>query len=144
MVWTVFLILDTDTFHPAFGEKDIEYIMGLWDNDPGFENLIYYIAEYGYIDFSPMIIIRGHGRYIVQDGNKRLAAIMLLKYPQFGERCGIKSPLTRPEISDTLMKIAVYQVERFPEVEMCKVAGFHTPIGVFASAYSIMVKRWAR
>lgn len=74
--------------------------------------LVESIASNGYIDIEPLIVMeeKARGVYLVLEGNRRLAAIRLLKDPKLAERCGIPLPPMTPEAESTLLEVTVYAV----------------------------------
>ncbi|HGN2285727.1 TPA: ParB N-terminal domain-containing protein [Proteus mirabilis] len=80
------------------------------------EELIKSISENGYLPIEPMVIIERDGKYVVLEGNRRLAAIMLLKDKGLARECKIVTPkeLT-DEVNKSLEKVSVYLVEKESE-----------------------------
>ena len=72
--------------------------------------LVESIASNGYIDIEPLIVTPVEHDYVVLEGNRRLAAIKLLKDPKLADRCGIPLPEMSPEARSTLDRVTVYSV----------------------------------
>ena len=60
--------------------------------------LVESIASNGYIDIEPLIVQSAGTRYVVLEGNRRLAAIRLLQNPDLAKKIGIKTPDLDPAI----------------------------------------------
>ena len=75
------------------------------------------IAANTYLNIEPLIVIRKgtrkKGNYRVLEGNRRLAAIRFLQYPEIARECRLSLPkeLTR-KVLDSLHEVTVYEVEK--------------------------------
>lgn len=95
--------------HDMARATDVEVIEHLMEKaDLG--ELIQSIASNGYIDIEPMIVTRTRDAYTVLEGNRRLAAIKLLKDPDLARECGIATPPLTEEVAVTLNEVTVYAV----------------------------------
>ncbi|MGM3162721.1 ParB N-terminal domain-containing protein [Dickeya undicola] len=75
------------------------------------DELIKSISENGYMSIEPLIIMKRDQYYVVLEGNRRLAAIKLLKDPELARQCRVVVPTTLNEdITNSLKEIAVYLV----------------------------------
>lgn len=56
--------------------------------------LLQSIAANGYLDFEPLVVFRSgsSGKYTVLEGNRRLAAVKLLREPELAEKLAIQTP----------------------------------------------------
>jgi hypothetical protein len=89
--------------------KDEEIVRHLYDGaDLG--ELIQSIAASGYIDIEPLIGLLEKDKYLVLEGNRRLAAIRVLTDPNLAAKAEIPVPTLTPEIAKTLKKVTVYRV----------------------------------
>ncbi|HTB58319.1 MAG TPA: hypothetical protein VLC06_10615 [Polyangia bacterium] len=89
--------------------KDEEIIRHLLDTaDLG--ELIQSIAASGYIDIEPLIGLFEKDKYLVLEGNRRLAAIKVLTDPSLAMKIEIRVPTLPPEIAKTLKEVSVYRV----------------------------------
>ncbi|WP_338527116.1 ParB/Srx family N-terminal domain-containing protein [Erwinia aphidicola] len=61
-------------------------------NSADLEELIQSISENGYLSIEPLIIMLRKNKYIVLEGNRRLAAIKLLKDPDLARKCRVVVP----------------------------------------------------
>lgn len=76
------------------------------------QELLSSMAENGYLDIEPLIVTLEKGKYVVLEGNRRLAALKLLRDPALAEKCRITLPGIRPEHQASLnSEIKVYCVE---------------------------------
>jgi hypothetical protein len=76
------------------------------------DELIESISTNGYIDIEPLIVMphpEKNDKYIVLEGNRRLAALKLLRKPQLFETCGITPPENIFR-QDTFNNVTVYCV----------------------------------
>lgn len=96
---------------------DIEIIAQLYRAEDLGE-LLQSIAANGYLDIEPLIVLEKDGHLIVLEGNRRLAAIMLLREPDLNTRISdvarirITVPDIAPQYHATLHQVSVYRVER--------------------------------
>lgn len=78
--------------------------------------LLQSIANNGYLDIEPLIVLEEDGRLIVLEGNRRLAAIRLFREPELAERIfqaerlRIPVPAITQERRNTLDRVSVYRV----------------------------------
>lgn len=89
--------------------SDIDIITVL-KNVADIDELLLSIASNGYINIEPMIVSGEKPPYPVLEGNRRLAAIKLLKDPGLAEKCRIKLPETSIELEKELNEVLVYRV----------------------------------
>jgi hypothetical protein len=68
------------------------------------------IASNGYIDIEPLIVLLEGERYTVLEGNRRLAALRLLRDPVLAGECGFPLPPVAPELRQTFDIVSVYRV----------------------------------
>ncbi len=81
-------------------------------NSADLEELIQSISENGYLSIEPLIIMPRKGKYIVLEGNRRLAAIKLLKDPDLARKCRVVVPKKlKYNVEKSLEEVAVYLVE---------------------------------
>lgn len=111
--------LDLDTCNPRLTDMDRasdEAIIARLYRAEDLKELLQSIAANGYMDIEPFIVCGENGRFTVLEGNRRLAAIRLLRddelsskiYDATETRIGV--PEITPERRDTLEKISVYRV----------------------------------
>lgn len=113
--------LELDARNPRLTDMDIEasdegIIAHLYKAEDLGE-LLQSIAANGYLDIEPFIVCQENGRYTVLEGNRRLAAVRLLRNNEFGNKIfnATRTKIQIPEITqrckDTLNEISVYRVE---------------------------------
>lgn len=74
--------------------------------------LLQSIAENGYLNIEPLYIQKiGHNKYKVLEGNRRLAAIKLLRNNELARKCGINLPKIERHILATTDKILVHEAQ---------------------------------
>jgi hypothetical protein len=74
--------------------------------------LIESIGTNGYIPIEPLIVFSRGERYVVLEGNRRLAAVKCLRDPDLATRCEVSVPKDLPgEVRATLEAVNVYRVE---------------------------------
>ncbi|QKJ57617.1 ParB/RepB/Spo0J family partition protein [Serratia fonticola] len=113
-----FLLLDSENprlFLPDMGGKvtEGELIKALAENSD-LKELIFSIANNGFLDMEPLIVIddkKKTGYYRVLEGNRRLAAIKIIKDPEIAYKCRIKLPEMSVDILSTMDEISVYRVQ---------------------------------
>lgn len=107
--------LDFDPNNPRLIEEglkkptDAQIIRALADSADLWE-LVQSIAANGYIDIEPMIVQRDRDRYLVLEGNRRLAAIRVIQNPELARAGGISVPEITGAVSNSLEEVTVYAV----------------------------------
>ncbi|MBF2758932.1 MAG: hypothetical protein ISN28_01480 [Ectothiorhodospiraceae bacterium AqS1] len=96
--------------------KDDENIIAQLYRSDDLSELILSIATNGYMDIEPLIVMLDEDdrKFIVLEGNRRLATIRLFREPDLVSRVQKRTPIDLPNISDeiirTLDKVSVYRV----------------------------------
>ena len=89
-------------------EEDIIRALAQYD----LNELLQSIAENGYLNIEPLYIQKiDHGKYKVLEGNRRLAAIKLLRNNELARKCGINLPKIESRIFATTDKILVHEAQ---------------------------------
>lgn len=91
---------------------EMELIKALADNSD-LKELVFSIANNGFLDMEPLIVMvdkNKTGNYKVLEGNRRLAAIKLIKDKEIANKARIKVPDMTSEQMDTLKEVSVYLV----------------------------------
>ena len=112
--------LDLDARNPrltdmGIGTSDEVIITHLYRVED-LSELLQSIAANGYMDIEPFIVCEENGRLTVLEGNRRLAAVRLLRNNELNSKIlgATKTRIQVPEITqrcrDTLEKISVYRV----------------------------------
>ncbi|BBO69105.1 hypothetical protein DSCA_30350 [Desulfosarcina alkanivorans] len=91
------------------GASDFDVIMAL-KNVADIDELLLSIASNGYIMIEPMIVIGEKAPYLVLEGNRRLAAIKLLKNKDLAKKCRITIPEISINLDEQLNEVLVYRV----------------------------------
>ena len=89
-------------FDTGGGEPEI--IKMLWEM-MDVEELVLSIAASGYFRHEPVIVTREGGRNVVIEGNRRLAAVMLLRQPALGKNFNACIPGISRERKESLARI---------------------------------------
>ncbi|HDW8042059.1 TPA: ParB N-terminal domain-containing protein [Yersinia enterocolitica] len=113
-----FLVLDRENprlFLPNMdtNASEVELIKALADNSD-LKELIFSIANNGFLDMEPLIIIEDSerdGYYRVLEGNRRLAAIKAIKNHEIASQSRIRIPEMSPELLRTMDEVSVYKVQ---------------------------------
>lgn len=80
------------------------------------DELIKSISENGYMPIEPLIVMQRGDKYVVLEGNRRLAAIKLLTEPGLAQKCRVVIPKTLSEkVTESLKEVAVYLVNNESE-----------------------------
>ena len=109
--------LKLDTKNPRYaayggtkrGEKDaIEYLLESAD----LRELVESIAANGYLDFEPLVVVseKGDGKLTVIEGNRRVAAIKLLRDPELAAELRVTLPPMRPSMVPSLKTAKTHKV----------------------------------
>lgn len=75
------------------------------------DELLLSIASNGYIKIEPMIVMGEKPPYRVLEGNRRLAALKLLKDSELARKCRISIPEISVDLDQELREVLVYRVE---------------------------------
>lgn len=108
------LVLDSNNprlFIGNTGANQDELVKMLVDN-ADLKELVQSMAENGYIPIEPLIVTEASpDKYVVLEGNRRLAALRVLTNPSLAQQCRISIPKNIPQsIKDTFEEVAVYKV----------------------------------
>lgn len=96
------------------GANEKEFILALKRAaDPA--ELLLSIVNNGYLDIEPMVVMGNGKPYRVLEGNRRLAAIRLLRDPQLAKECRISLPEIVPGRDLRLDHVLVMRVEQEDE-----------------------------
>ncbi|WP_429134256.1 ParB N-terminal domain-containing protein [Aeromonas hydrophila] len=80
------------------------------------DELIKSISENGYMSIEPLIVMEKGDKYVVLEGNRRLAAIKLLTEPGLAQKCRVVIPKSLdPTVLSSLSEVAVYLVNNESE-----------------------------
>ncbi len=109
--------LRLDTENPRFAAhllgnrpKEHDVIVSLLEI-ADLRELIDSIAANGYIDYEPLIVIKEKQGLTVIEGNRRVAAIKLLRSPELAGELGVKLPSLSEELEQTLNLVNAITVE---------------------------------
>ena len=86
--------------------SDIDVIRVLWDA-MDVRELVLSVCASGFFQHEPLIVSQEHGRNIVIEGNRRLAAVKLLLDPQLVSKLELNIPTITEVIKNTLHKLPV-------------------------------------
>ncbi|MCS0226497.1 ParB/Srx family N-terminal domain-containing protein [Vibrio alginolyticus] len=108
------LVLDSNNprlFIGNTGANQDDLVKMLVDN-ADLKELVQSMAENGYIPIEPLIVTEASpDKYVVLEGNRRLAALRVLTNPSLAQQCRISIPKNIPQsIKDTFEEVAVYKV----------------------------------
>lgn len=101
--------LDFDPNNPRLIEQglktpsDAQIIRALADN-ADLSEIVQSIAANGYIDIEPLIVQRDKSRYVVLEGNRRLAAIRVIQNPELARGGRNLGPERFPRPSATVSR----------------------------------------
>ncbi len=107
--------LDFDPNNPRLIEQglkkptDAQIVQALADN-ADLSEIVQSIAANGYIDIEPLIVQRDKNRFVVLEGNRRLAAIRVIQNPELARAAGIAVPKITKVVRDSLDEVTVYAV----------------------------------
>jgi hypothetical protein len=109
-------LLDFDRENPRFTpdkqpeNNSDEAIIMLLDRSSDLGELVQSIAYNGYIGIEPMIVYASGDRLIVLEGNRRLAAVKVLRSAELAAACRISTPAISEAVRGTLEQLPVYRV----------------------------------
>ena len=106
-----------DRRNPRFGGDDVApgkkgeiTIIKRLHEQADLMELVESIAANGYIDLEPLFVVEEHGETVVVEGNRRVAAIKLLRDPDLAKEAGITLPGVSPQNLHTLQKVHVIKL----------------------------------
>lgn len=109
-------LLDLNPDNPRFAgdasdnyESELALIRHLIDT-ANLSEMLHSIATNGYLDIEPLIGEAVNDRYVLHEGNRRLAAIKLLKNPKLGVHIGSRVPDIDPTLRSSLDQVTLYAV----------------------------------
>lgn len=118
-----FLIFDVNNPRLMTGDEystnsDVE-IISAYREIAALDELIASIQTNKYIDLEPLIVLGPDGGpFTVLEGNRRLAAIKLLRDPALAAKCKVSVPKElKPDVAESLESIMVYRVARATDAE---------------------------
>jgi hypothetical protein len=95
--------MDVDTRSPADVVRELDRRADLGE-------LLQSIAESGYVDIEPLVVLEDNGRLLVLEGNRRLAALKLPLDPALAAEAGIKVPPMEESKRASLREVTVFRV----------------------------------
>lgn len=105
--------LQFDKENPRFADAeeqlqfDDKSIVEFYRNEVDLMELVNSITASGYIDFDPMLVIRNGKKFTVLEGNRRLAALKVLRNPELAAAVGISDTKMRAADRKSIDKISV-------------------------------------
>jgi hypothetical protein len=109
-------ILDFDENNPRFtpdkkpSGSDDEAVISMLAASADLAELIQSISNSGYINIEPLIVLERNGRLAVLEGNRRLAAVKVLRDPELARAARISTPPMGNTQRATLDELLVYRV----------------------------------
>lgn len=110
-------LLAFDHYNPRFTpdkrpvNNSDQAIIELLDRTSDLGELVQSISYNGYISIEPMIVYASGDRLVVLEGNRRLAALKVLRDPELAAACRISVPQLSGTVRESLEAILVYRVE---------------------------------
>lgn len=111
-------VLDFDLENPRLtqssltgDESEEEVIEFLW-KEMNVEEIALSIAARGYFEHEPLFAVRNRSRYTVIEGNRRLAAVKVLRSPELQTRISCDLPTVKQEVLDDLEELPVVVTTR--------------------------------
>ncbi|HEX8232419.1 MAG TPA: ParB N-terminal domain-containing protein [Caulobacteraceae bacterium] len=111
-------LLDFDENNPRFtpdkrpAESTDSAIIATLAASADLSELIQSISTSGYINIEPLIVIERDSRLAVLEGNRRLAAVKVLRDPELARAARTTVPPMEPDKAATLNELLVFRVER--------------------------------
>lgn len=114
MISPDYLVLDANNPRLFIGKTGAEQdvLVKMLVDTADLKELVQSMSENGYIPIEPLIVTDyGQDKYVVLEGNRRLAALRVLTNPILARECRISIPKDIPQhIRDTFEEVAVYKV----------------------------------
>lgn len=109
-------LLDFDEHNPRFtpdkrpvGTGD-QAVIAMLATSADLAELIQSISTSGYINIEPIIVIERNGRLAVLEGNRRLAAVKVLRDPELAKAARVSVPAMEPDKVASLNEILAFRV----------------------------------
>lgn len=109
--------LDLDRKNPRFGGDDVPAgrkgeiaIIKRLHEQADLMELLESIAANGYLDLEPLFMVEEKGRKVVVEGNRRVAAIKLLRDPSLAKEAGVNVPGISEENAASLEEVHVIKL----------------------------------
>ncbi|WP_121062189.1 hypothetical protein [Chachezhania antarctica] len=142
-------LLEFDQDNPRFTpdkrpeDGSDEAIITLLDRSSDLGELVQSIAFNGYIDIEPMIVYANEDGLVVLEGNRRLAAVKVLRSPELAAACRISTPKLTDEARASLDKVLVYRVEdKHGAIDLIGFKHINGPQAWDAYAKALYAMRW--
>lgn len=143
-------LLDFDRQNPRFTpdkEPDSatdEAIIRQLNRTADLGELIQSISANGYVPIEPLIVYEKDARFVVLEGNRRLAAIKCLRDPQLARQCEVSLPAKiSAEVANSLETVLVFRVEdEHGAREMIGFKHINGPQAWDAYAKALFAMRW--
>lgn len=110
--------LELDRRNPRFGGDDVPAgrkgeaaIIRRLVEAADIAELLESIAANGYLDLEPLFVIEERERFVVVEGNRRVAAVKLLRDPALALEVGVQIPTLSSEVRATLEEIHAIRME---------------------------------
>ena len=109
-------ILDFDQNNPRFTpdkqptESGDTAVIAMLAASADLAELVQSISTSGYINIEPLIVIERNGRLAVLEGNRRLAAVKVLRDPELAKAARVTVPKMDPAKAATLGSLLAYRV----------------------------------
>lgn len=142
-------LLDFDQNNPRFtpdkkpaGTGD-EAVIAMLATSADLSELIQSISTSGYINIEPIIVIARNGRLAVLEGNRRLAAVKVLRDPELAKAARVSVPAMEPDKAASLHEILAFRVAH--EEDARDLIGFkhiNGPQSWDAFAKALFAARW--
>jgi hypothetical protein len=102
-----------------YSVTDDTSIISIYREIAALDELVLSICSNNYLDLEPLIVIGpDSGPFLVLEGNRRLAAIMVIKDADLARRCKISVPQPVPtSVLDSIKQILVHRVEKIVDAE---------------------------
>ncbi|MGL6316361.1 ParB N-terminal domain-containing protein [Vibrio sp. WXL103] len=114
MISPEYLMLDANNPRLFIGNTgaDQDTLIKMLVDTADLKELVQSMAENGYIPIEPLIVTEsGTDKYVVLEGNRRLAALRVLMNPDLARQCRVSVPTDISEqVKATFKQVAVYKV----------------------------------
>lgn len=110
-------LLDFDRANPRYTpdkhpENSTDEAIIIWlDRTADLGELVQSMAHNGYISIEPMIVYANGDRLTVLEGNRRLAALKVLRSPDLAAQCKVAVPEVPEDVRSSFESVLVYRVE---------------------------------
>ena len=91
-------------FSESLIQNEMDIMKILWDTED-VQELVLSITASGFFRHEPLIVVEESGKYVVIEGNRRLAAVRAIRNPEMARQVRANIPPVSPDLLDSLNRL---------------------------------------